>query len=162
MKYLLLQCIRSYTVDTDVLLQHGFVPRSSCLTNRLLTEQWLTQIMDLCGVVDVVFFDFTAIFPSSEMPMAIIWRSWSGFAGSSRIIPSGFVYTVPSLFLLVQAMVFSKDRSSDIFCFNCSSTLREESPWISISCATARTSAPVNAVPDSSGNVWHCLQFISR
>ncbi len=25
--------------------QHGFVPRRSCLTNLLLTEQWVTELM---------------------------------------------------------------------------------------------------------------------
>ncbi len=39
--------------------QHGFVPRRSCLTYLLLTEQWTTQIIDAHESVDVVFFDYS-------------------------------------------------------------------------------------------------------
>ncbi len=38
--------------------QHGIVPKRSCLTNLLLTEQWMTQFMDAREPVDAVFLYF--------------------------------------------------------------------------------------------------------
>ncbi len=55
------ETIMNHLLRTAVLsdAQHGFVPRRSCLTNLLLTEQWITQKMDAHESVDVVFLDFS-------------------------------------------------------------------------------------------------------
>ncbi len=44
--------------------QHGFVPKRSCLTNLLLTEEWLTRIIDEGDVADMMFLDFSKAFDS--------------------------------------------------------------------------------------------------
>ncbi len=44
--------------------QHGFVPNISCLTNLLLTEEWLTRIIDGADVADLMFVDFSKAFDS--------------------------------------------------------------------------------------------------
>ncbi len=56
----------SHLLRTAILAdaQHGFVPRRSCLTNLLLTEQGITQIMDAHESVDAVFLDFSKAFHS--------------------------------------------------------------------------------------------------
>ncbi len=56
----------SHLLRTAVLAdaQHGFVPRRSCLTNLLLTGQWITQLMDAHESVDEVFPDFSKAFDS--------------------------------------------------------------------------------------------------
>ncbi len=56
----------SHLLRTAVLsdAQHGFVPKHSCLTNLLLTEQWVTQFMDAREPVDIVFLDFARAFDS--------------------------------------------------------------------------------------------------
>ncbi len=46
--------------------QHGFVPRRSCLTNLLLTEQWVTYFMDAGETVNKVFLDFAKAFDSAN------------------------------------------------------------------------------------------------
>ncbi len=56
----------SHLLRTAVLAdaQHDFVPRRSCLTNLLLTEQWITQLMDAHESVNEVFLDFSKAFDS--------------------------------------------------------------------------------------------------
>ncbi len=44
--------------------QHGFVPKRSCPTNLLLTEKWLTRIMDEGDVAHIIFLDFSTPFDS--------------------------------------------------------------------------------------------------
>ncbi len=60
------EAVMSHLLHTAVLsdAQHGFVPKRSCLTNLLLTEQWETQFMDAYEPVDVVFLDVTRAFDS--------------------------------------------------------------------------------------------------
>ncbi len=62
------EAIMSHLLRTAVLAdtQHGFTPRSSCLTNLLLTEQCMTQIMDAHESVDVVLLDFSKALDSVE------------------------------------------------------------------------------------------------
>ncbi len=38
--------------------QYGFVLKISCLTNLLLTEEWLTRNIDAEEVADIIFLDF--------------------------------------------------------------------------------------------------------
>ncbi len=38
--------------------QYGFVPRRSCLTNPLHTEQWVTELIDGGEKADMIFLDF--------------------------------------------------------------------------------------------------------
>ncbi len=49
--------------------QHGFVPRRSCLTNLLLTERWVTELMDDGKTVDMVFLEFAKAFDSVNRRM---------------------------------------------------------------------------------------------
>ncbi len=44
--------------------QHGFVPQRSCLTDLLLTEQWVMELMDDGDSVDMVVLDFAKAFDS--------------------------------------------------------------------------------------------------
>ena len=45
-------------------LQHGFVPRRSCLSNLLITEERVTRIIDSGETADMVFLDFAKAFDS--------------------------------------------------------------------------------------------------
>ncbi len=60
MESVMKEAVMSHLLRTAVLsdAQHGFVPKRSCLTNLLLTEQMVTQFMDAREPVDVVFLDF--------------------------------------------------------------------------------------------------------
>ncbi len=60
MEYVMKEANINHLLRTAVLsdAQHGFASERSCLTNLLLTEQWLTQFTDAREPVDGVFLNF--------------------------------------------------------------------------------------------------------
>ncbi len=58
------EAVMNHLLRTAVLsyAQHDFVPKRSCLTNLLVTEQWVTKFMDTREPVDVAFLDYARAF----------------------------------------------------------------------------------------------------
>ncbi len=72
-EHILKKAILSFLIQCTALTgsQHGFLPHRSCLSNLLILEETISQLMDDGNTADVVHLDFAEAFDSVNQRVLI-------------------------------------------------------------------------------------------